>query len=197
MSASRHAELTTAFFMYVVRCAEEKDEDALAAMNIGSAELEALRRLDLGEIAGLSRFSAPCVEARLNRRLYWAMLERVHSDIEDESLKIALMKAHAPVELMRCHFGMSRREYARIRKGLALPSLRGRPPLVDEDLEYSLWQHWRSHCNGEGDLSAHTYLEIHQATAVPIRAIWNLVHQWQREQKASTAEDQQHRSRLQ
>jgi len=180
MSATKEAELTLAVLLYAVRCLAEGDQLALRGMNFGPQEVEALRAMSLADLYRLESLQAHCLDVRLNRAVYWPLMEHLQREREGEQLQQELIRADAPFEMMQHLFGMSSREYTRLRKLLSLPSSVGRPPLVDDPLEHRVWDAW-SQLVQEGapePLSPQQYLALHQDTDAPMRALWTLTRRW-------------------
>ena len=180
MSATKEAELTLAVLLYAVRCLAEGDQLALRGMNFGPKEVEALRAMSLGDLYRIESLQAHCLDIRLNRAVYWPLMEHLQREREGEQLQQDLIQADAPFEMMQRLFGMGSREYTRLRKLLSLPSSVGRPPLVDDGLEHRVWDAW-SQLVREGapdPLSPQQYLALHQDTGAPMRALWTLTRRW-------------------
>ena len=170
MIGSKEAELTSAVMMYALRCLQEGDQSALREMNFGPAEVQALQDLNMGDLCQLESLRAHCLQVALNRDVYWPMMAQLKQRRESEELQHQLIAADASLDMMRTFFGMSGREYARLRKTLLV---------TDEEIE-RLWAAWRERDDQvrDGLLPPEEYLRIHEETGVAIRAIWRQTRTW-------------------
>ena len=180
MAATKEADLISAVLRYAVRCLADGDRDALRAMNFGPKEIEALRGMQLADLPRLESLGAHCLEVDLNRDVYWTMVAHLQRERTAEALQHDLIKADAPFEMMQTFFGLSSRDYSRLRRLLAATPAVGRPPEADEESQHTLWAAWmRRRESTDADLLApETYLELHRETGIGLRAIWNLTRRW-------------------
>ena len=116
MGATKEADLISAVLRYAVRCLADGDPEALRAMNFGPKEIEALREMHLGDLARIESLGAHCLEIGLNRQVYWTMVAHLQRERAAEALQQALVAADAPFEMMQTFFGLSSREYTRLRR---------------------------------------------------------------------------------
>ena len=172
--SNKEAQLTSAVLMYALRCLQEGDQAALRDMNFGPSEVQALQELSVGDLCYLERVRAHCLQVKLNRDVYWPLLSQLKARHESEELQHALIKADAPMDMMQTFFGMSGREYARLRRTLMVSVSVGRPAEPDEDEITVIWTAWRAREDklNDGLLPPEDYLSIHTETRVPLRAIW-------------------------
>lgn len=128
MMGSKEAELTSAVMLYAIRCLAEGDQSALRSMNFGPREVDALREMNFGDLCRIETLRAHCLRIALNREVYWPMVAHLRHSRESEELQKTLISADAPLEMMQTFFGMSGREYARLRRMLVVETITGRPP---------------------------------------------------------------------
>ena len=180
MGASREADLISALLRYAVRCLADGDPEALRAMNFGPQEIEALREMQLADLARLESLGAHCLEIGLNRQVYWTMVTHLQRERAAEALQQALIQADAPFEMMQTFFGLSSREYTRLRRVLDAAPAVGRPPEVDEVSQQTLWAAWTGRREKTDDelLAPDAYLELHRETGIGLRAVWTLTRRW-------------------
>ena len=174
MMPNKEAQLTSAVLTYALRCLEEGDQSALREMNFGVAEVQALRDLNVGDLCHLETVRAHCLKVALNRTVYWPMLSYLKNRRESEELQHALIKADASLDMMQTFFGMSGREYSKLRRTLMVNIQCGRPAEPSEDEISKIWAAWRKRKEqvDDGLLPPGEYLGIHQETNVSLRAIW-------------------------
>ena len=180
MSASKEAELMTAVMLYAVRCFAEGDVPALHDMNFGPKEIGALREISMSDLFRARELTAHCLQVRLNRDVYWPMLEHLRRERESEALQHDMMQADAPHDMMLALFAMSAHEYTRQRRLLTAQPAFGRTPEADEDETTRLWIAWRG-LHGEEpltNLSPRQYLSLHEATGISLRVIWSCCRRW-------------------
>lgn len=178
MEGSKETELVMAVLLYAVRCLLEGDQAALRDMNFGPKEIEALREMKLADLCGVESMRAHCLEIALNREVYWPMIAHLKSRRASEELQQRLMAADASLEMMQTLFGMSAREYTRLRRMLTVYPAVGRPPEPDDDASARLWEAWRVSAKGEEPIAPEVYLRLHQETGLPLRVVWNQVQRW-------------------
>ena len=180
MTGTKEAELTSAVMKYALRCLLEGDQPALREMNFGPAEVQALREISMGDLCHLESLRAHCLDVALNRDVYWPMMGQLKHRRESEELQHALITADASLDMMQTFFGMSGREYARLRKTLLVNVTTGRPAEPSEAEIEKLWAAWREREDRvkEGLLPPEEYLHIHEETGVSLRAIWRQTRTW-------------------
>lgn len=179
MSASKEAELVTAVMLYAVRCFAEGDLHALKEMNFGPKELGALREISMGDLFRARELTAHCLQVRLNREVYWPMLDHLRREREAEALQRELVEADAPLEMMQALFGTGSHEYTRLRRMLTVNPAFGRTPEADEEEATVLWGARKGLGIDEASKITPTgYLNLHHATGISLRIIWNLTQRW-------------------
>ncbi len=180
MMGNKESELTSAVMLYAIRCLAEGDQSALRNMNFGPREVQALREMNLGDMCHIETLRAHCLKIALNREVYWPMVAHLRNRRESEELQKALISADAAQEMMQTFFGMSGREYARLRRMLVVETISGRPPDPDEEDTQKLWDAWKQRIEGREDglLPPEEYLAIHEETGIALRAIWSQTSRW-------------------
>lgn len=180
MGATKEADLISAVLRYAIRCLADGDSEALRAMNFGPKEIEALRGMHLADLPCLESLGAHCLEVGLNREVYWTLVTHLQRERAAEALQQALIEADAPFEMMQTFFGLSSREYNRLRRVLAAAPAVGWPPEADEASQHTLWAAWtRRQENTAADrLTPEAYLDLHHETGMGLRAIWTLTRRW-------------------
>jgi Protein of unknown function (DUF2857) len=179
MSASKEAELVTAVMLYAVRCFAEGDLHALKEMNFGPKELGALREISMSDLFRARELTTHCLQVRLNREIYWPMLDHLRREREAEGLQRELVQADAPLEMLQALFGTGAHEYTRLRRMLTLEPAFGRTPEADEAQATALWAAWKSLIiEPTVELTAMHYLNLHHSTGISLRIIWNQVQRW-------------------
>ena len=180
MEGTKEADLVTAVLMYAMRCLAEGDQAALRNMNFGVKEIEALREMRVADLYRVESLRAHCLEIALNRQVYWPMIDHLSEQRAMEDTIQTLIAADAPQEMMQILFGLSQRDYTRLRRTLLVDPAVGRPPELDEASSHRLWEAWSSRIDGEasGLLAPDQYLAVQVETGVSMRAIWGLTQRW-------------------
>ena len=180
MATTKEADLISAVLRYAVRCLADGDPEALRAMNFGPKEIEALREMHLGDLARIESLGAHCLEIGLNRQVYWTMVTHLQRERAGEALQQELVAADAPFEMMQTFFGLSSREYTRLRRVVDVAPAVGRPPEADEESQQTLWVAWTRRQQGREDelLTPDAYLDLHRETGIGLRAVWTLTRRW-------------------
>ena len=180
MNGTKESDLVTALMLYAIRCLAEGDQPALRAMGFGPEEIGGLRELSLEDLYRAGSLQAHCLDVCLNRTVYWSMLRHLRRERESTEVQRDLVRADAPLELMRSLFGMGAREYTRLRRALVVAPAVGRPPEPDEATSHVLWQAWSMRTGEAGSalLTPPDYLALHTETGASLRAIWILTQRW-------------------
>ena len=180
MASTKEADLISAVLRYAVRCLADGDPEALRAMNFGPKEIEALREMHLADLARIESLGAHCLEIDLNRQVYWTMVAHLQRERAAEALQHALVEADAPFEMMQTFFGLSSREYTRLRRVVDVAPAVGRPPEADEASQEILGAAWARRQQGGEDalLTPKAYLDLHHETGIGLRAVWTLTRRW-------------------
>lgn len=177
---TKEADLITAVLLYVSRCRAEGDRDALREMQVGFEEGESLRGLNVEDLHRAGSQGAHFLDIRLHRKRFWGAMASLVAMREEDDLKSRLIRAGAPMEMMRSLFRMSNREFTGRRRALAVNHGVGRPAELDEASENRLWAALSGSLRPDPNrpLDPERYLEIQAECGVPIRAIWNAVRRW-------------------
>ena len=180
MIANKEAELTSAVMLYAIRCLAEGDQASLREMNFGPREVQALREMNLGDLGYIETLRAHCLSISLDREVYWPMLSHLRQRRQSEELQQALISADAPLEMMQTFFGMSGREYARLRRMLVANAVTGRPAEATEVQAQQIWDAWQARSDQleDGLMPPEEYLNIHKESGVPLRTIWCETRRW-------------------
>ena len=180
MTSSKEGDLVTAVLLYATRCLAEGDQHALRAMQFGPREIEAMRELNLADLYRVGALRAHCLSIALDREVFWPMVANLRATSEREELLRDLIHADAPLEMMRSLFGVSSREYTRLRRTLAVQPGVGRPPEPDEATTHRLWRavSKRLAFAAEDGLGPGEYLAVQQESGASMRTIWSLVQRW-------------------
>lgn len=180
MESTKESDLITAVLLYAIRCLAEGDYPALRNMNFGPKEIEALREMNLSDLYRIESLRVHCLQIGLDRQIYWPMMDHLRQQRESEETQQNLIAADAPLEMMHTLFGLSPREYSRMRRMLSVDPSVGRPPELDEEGTHRLWHAWVDRVADQetGPLSPQVYLELHSETDLSMRAIWNLTQRW-------------------
>ena len=181
MGATKEADLITAVLLYAIRCLADGDQEALRAMNFGPKEIEALRGMNLADLARFESLRRPLPGGRPQPpRLLDPGRRTCSASAPPRRCSRTLIKADAPFEMMQTFFGLSSREYTRLRRVLAAAPAVGRPPEADEASQQTLWAAWtRRRKDTDADLlTPEAYLDLHRETGIGLRAVWTLTRRW-------------------
>lgn len=179
-TGNKESDLVTGVLLYAMRCLAEGDLAALRTMRFGPREIEALRALNLADLYRVGSLQAHCLHITLDREVFWPMLANLCSRRQSEELQRDLIQADAPLEMMRSLFGVSAREYTRLRRVLAVAPAVGRPPEPDEETSHRLWRALATRLESirSDELDPAEYLALHQESGASMRAVWNHVQRW-------------------
>ena len=180
MNGTKEADLVTAVMLYAIRCLAEGDQPGLRAMGFGPEEITGLRELCLEDLYRAGSLKAHCLNIRLNRAVYRALLTHLRRERESTEVQRALVQADAPLAMMQSLFGVGAREYTQLRRAFNLAPSVGRPQEPDEATSHALWLAWSARADDDAParLGPEDYLALHTETGASLRAIWNLIERW-------------------
>lgn len=180
MVITKESELVAAVLIYATRCQAEGDHPALRAMGFGPQEIEALQGLDLKDLHRAESMRAHCLHVDLNREVFLRIIARMKEHRASEKLQETLIRADAPREMMHSLFGLSAKEYTRLRRSMTLAPAVGRPAEPDDEKAHALWNAWTAVVDDEPVelLSGEDYLALKAETDVELRAIWQMTRRW-------------------
>ena len=180
MKGAKEADLVTAVLLYAMRCLAEGGQHALRSMGFGAREIGALKDLSLEDLYRVASLPAHCLAIRVDRKLFWPMMERLRLARESKMLQTELIQADAPFEMMRRFYGLGGREYTRQRRMLVASPAVGRPPEPDEEMAHRLWRALapKLQSSGPDGPQPEVYLEVHRESGAPLRAVWNAAQRW-------------------
>lgn len=179
-AGTKDSELVMAVLLYAIRCLAEGDYHALRAMHFGPNEVAALREINLADLYRAGSLQSHCLDIRLNKAVYWPMLNHLRREREIEEMQRDLIEADAPLEMMRSLFGVGAREYTRLRRLLTVLPAVGRPPEPSEESSHALWRAWsaRTRNNPDTPLTAEDYLALSAESGASLRTVWTLTQRW-------------------
>lgn len=152
------------------------------AMGFGEQEMEALKHPAL--LSLLINASVTWCTVRVNRDIIRHLLQQVQ-DIELEVALIdRMLRLNASTEMV-CHFhGLTHQEVALRRDVLGLPKRKGRHPVLSEEQDIQLWEHWKAERDKRGvdkqDERALLMLtlDIAEQLNLPASVIWLMTQNW-------------------
>ena len=188
--AAKEADLVVAAFLYVSRCARDGDRHALRQMNVGSEEINAIRRLTVDDILRALPLGAHCLRIRVDRDAFWQLVSRLDALRERDRLLREFIAADAPGAMMTELFGLGRHEYTVWRRLYGLPNGAGRPVEPDEATERAIWRACEAHVGetGKRPLDASDYLEIARCCEAALRTVWRVLERWRQAAKRDPTE---------
>ena len=183
---NKEGSLVSAVLMYAMRCLAEGDMLALQHMQFGEKEVAALRELNMLDLYRVDSLKAHCLSIKLNRQVFWPMIDLLKRERKNEDLLGTLIEMDAPFEMLHELFGLGTREYSARRRHMPSNLGQGRPQLPERAVEDKLYAAWRKMVDARDshELTASDYLTLHESTSISLRAIWSLVSQWTRVETA-------------
>ena len=177
---SKEGDLAAAVLSYAVDCVAEGDQDRLREIGLEDDDIALLRSLTLEEGRRAGMLVAHGLRIRLDRRIFRVVVGHLKEAQADDDIQYELIRADAPRDMMRRLFGMGAREYAHLRRVLAVETGVGRPATLAEEQEHQLWHAMADLLQPEPDrpLAPEQFLELHAQTGIPLRAIWTHARRW-------------------
>lgn len=170
---NKAGDFVVALVLYTMRCIEEGETDRLVRMGFGAAEIEELAALRLGDIQRMARLESHGLDIRVDRLAFANMIRRIRTDGNAQEWEHRLIRADAPLDMMRSLFGTGSREYTRLRELYDVSST-GRPREATEDEEARLWPVLarRLPASRDGVLPPVEYIAISEELGIPLRTVW-------------------------
>ena len=166
-------DFVVALMVYTLRCIREGETERLIRMGFGPAEIEELAALRLGDIQRMDRLENHCLDIKVDRRAFADMIRRIRADGDAQECEHRLIRADAPLDMMRSLFGTGGREYARLRELYEVSST-GRPREATAAEEARLWPVLarRMEAATDGVLPPLEYIAISEELGIPLRIVW-------------------------
>ena len=170
---NKAGDFVFALVVYAMRCIEEGETERLVRMGIGAAEVEQLAALRFGDIQRMARLESHCLDIKVDRRAFADMIRRIRADGHAEEWEHRLIRADAPLDMMRSLYGTGSREYTRLRQLYEVSST-GRPREATADEETRLWPVLARAIEAAEDvvLPPLEYIAISEELGVPLRTVW-------------------------
>ena len=184
MVRTKEAELTSAVFLYVLRCIAESDHIALQQLKVGEREIERLRTLGILDLYRIDSFRSHCLNINFNREVFWTLINYMEEQRENEIKLEQLIDHDAPYSMLECFFGISNREYTQRRRAKTGLTNVGRPHEPSDAETDALLDIWfkrlkKNRKDAEGRLlDPIQYLDLSRELEMPLRSIWLLTERW-------------------
>ena len=127
-----------ALVLYAMRCIEDGETKKLIQMGFGPEEVQELAALRFGDVGRIERLESHCLDIKVDRRAFSDMIGRIRADSQSQEWEHRMIRADAPLDMMRNLFGTGSREYARLRQLYEVSSV-GRPREPTNEEEERLW----------------------------------------------------------
>lgn len=177
MPKTTHAELVFHTLRYVTETLAEGDIHSVLDLGFRLDQIARLERLTLRDLYHLSQVRTHFLDIAVDPACIDRVLDHMECSKRGEALQDDLIRLRAPLAMMRAFFGMTNAEYAARRKLLGMAGTGiGRPPAPSEDDEQRVWKAWQAHAH---HLLEQRYLQVGQATGIPLNTVWALIQSWE------------------
>jgi len=175
-----HNELLTTMVVYIGRLAAAGQWSLLREMGLSLPQIEKVKSLSLAEMNELSTLGAHFMDIKVDAESLECALAILDRRLDEKHMTERLLRAGACYPAMRELTGMETREFVAQRQSLGLANTgNGRVAKPDADSQYRICSAWVA-SSGESD-PKRRLLEVHEATGLPIRAIWPVVNAWEQQ----------------
>ena len=166
-------EFVVALVIYAMRCVEDGETETLASMGFGPSEITTLASLTFGDLRRIERLRKHCLDIKVDRDAFREIIQRARADGLSTEWEHALIRADAPLEMMRYLFGTTHRAYTKLRQVFGVASV-GRPREPSDAEAALLWHvlEQRLQESRRYPLPPADYLAISRQCAVPLRTVW-------------------------
>ena len=166
-------EFVAALVIYAMRCIEDGETEVLARMGLGLSEVSAIASLTFGELKRIERLTEHCLDIKIDREAFRAIVQRARADGRSTEWELALIRADAPFDMMQRLFGTTRRVYTKLRQAFGVSSAgRPREPTAAEAALLSHALEHRLQESSRYQLAPADYLAISSNCSVPLRIVW-------------------------
>lgn len=202
MVKTKEAELTSAVFLYVLRCIAESDHIALQQLKIGEREIEQLRTLGILDLYRIDSFRSHCLSISFNREIFWTLINYMKEQRENETTLEQLIDHDAPYSMLERYFGISNREYTqrrRAKKGLTNVGRPNEPSDSETDLLLEIWYKRFKSNDKDADgrlVEPIQYLNLANELEIPVRSVWLLTERWVELDQRANIKKQSEKRRL-
>lgn len=182
-SCEREVEFTRWVLLHVIR---GQDQDYSVARDLGltAEDVDDLLRLTAGDLERVAEQVARsrALAVQVDRQTVRQVIESLRTGDDPTAVVRRLIKADAPLVMMRSLFGMSERQFSRLRRAFGFPDTSPGRPTPTDDQRKLVWFGWEEVLTRHGmtlrDCGPPEYLEVHDLTQVPMRIIWMLSQSW-------------------
>ncbi len=173
---SQSNELVKAVLVYCAGRLAEGDIQPLLDLGLDDTDLKELATLKLVDLAQANRFKGCLrVEVKLDVPAFRTMLRHARGVFASDECERTLILADAPFAMMNSLFGISNRDFTRMRAQLSVESPPGRPPAPHEGTIAKLRQAIERRVKAQGSdslLRPQDYLDIADECDASMRHVW-------------------------
>lgn len=152
------------------------------AMGFGEQELDALKQPAL--VSVLANAKVAWCSVTVNREVLHRLLRQM-DDVEREIATVdRMLRLGASTEMVSKFYGLTHQEVALRREILGLPKRKGRHPVLDEQQETTLWEHWkpaiaeRSIALKDETAMLALTMDLAEELSLPMSVIWAAIRSW-------------------
>ncbi len=154
----------------------------LGVGNLSREQISALKGLSDKDKDRLIRSGHSLVNITINKRNIAAVCSLLEANKSRDRLIASLVLAHAPQSMLYEYFGTSVSEMARLRRKYGVVEKGGRPPLLTEKEEQTIYAAYKLEVNQfqascQQYLQAVTCLKIHKQTNIPVGKIYRFIQE--------------------
>lgn len=152
------------------------------AMGFGEQELEALKHPAL--VSVLANAKTAWCSMTVNREVLHRLLRQMDGVEQEIATVDRMLRLGASTEMVSKFYGLTHQEVALRREILGLPKRKGRHPVLDEQPETTLWEHWKPAITDHGialnDETAMLALtmDLAEEQSLPMSVIWAAIRSW-------------------
>ncbi len=151
--------------------------DPRLAQAFGVSPKLARRIMDLTttDLMLIATKGAHCIKIKIDEAAFDGLLETVGEEGNDITAKHACIEAGASREMMTALFGVTHREYARLRQMLGMGRGNGRPRECTPDDADRIFEAWQKQ---GGRRDARSLLTMARELCLPLRLVWEELAQY-------------------
>ena len=157
------------------------DHGLASQLGITAAMARQLTELRTGEINRLANLRG-CIRIAVDVPALARLLDHLEQERRKEHQVHELIRRGAPSPMLLSLFDMNGREITALRYAMGLPGSPGRTRQPTEEEEREIWEAMRRLELDPWEMQPPDWIELHDATGVPLRTLWSSISEWRSQQ---------------
>ena len=162
--------LMQSFFVYVSRCLQELDSQAIRRLGLRHDQIQRISKMTTQELMHLGSMGGHCLSIKVDASCLDDVLSVLDTRLDHQALVEDCIRHDAPRVMMECFFGLSSRQYTKLRELCGMPPHAGRHKQATPEQASDIFDLWDSHQHG---YSARVMLLMAVRLELSLRIVWD------------------------